>query len=157
MPDLKIARQDLATSLHIIRRGICAYGGSGICDCKFGVTKFGSVQRGELGCGCPEVRTAYDIVMSLTDAEYARILKRPAAENLAKKRLKPVWCVKWKREDKKEMWCATFRGHAPSKDAVHDATACGYTVTFRIGSEKRVPTCRDCIQRLIRRRKSSTS
>lgn len=60
-----------------------------------------------------------------------------------------VWCIK----AFDGQWCATFRGHAPSVDARADRTACGtYIYSLPVGSERRMPTCPDCRQRVQRRR-----
>ena len=58
-----------------------------------------------------------------------------------------VWCIQHR-----DGWCASFRGHEPSESAMRDKTACGMFVLLRLGSEKRVPTCRHCKARVARRR-----
>jgi hypothetical protein len=62
--------------------------------------------------------------------------------------LKPRWCVAWNDLKGERQWCATFRGTRPSEEAVHDRTACGATVIFRVGSERRLPTCLECRERV---------
>ena len=63
-----------------------------------------------------------------------------------------VWCVRYIQSADGPGWCATFRGHGPSKDAVNDRTACGEYVTLRVDSEKRTPTCKKCKEAVARRR-----
>ena len=53
----------------------------------------------------------------------------------------PVWCVKHR-----DGWCATKFGRRPSGDALHDDTRCGHVVTLRVGSERRMPTCLECVE-----------
>ncbi len=71
-----------------------------------------------------------------------------------------VWCIAWVERKSgvpfSELpwnWCATFRGAEPSEDAVQDKTACGHYVTMRPGSERRKPTCPECIERVQRRQR----
>jgi len=54
-------------------------------------------------------------------------------------------CIRWKDAKGHQHWCATKDGAKPSEDAIHDRTECDHTVHLRIGSEKCVPTCLDCI------------
>lgn len=60
-----------------------------------------------------------------------------------------AWCVR----GRDPIWCATFRGHKPSKMADVDRTACGMQITFRFDSARRSPTCDECKKRVARRRK----
>lgn len=57
--------------------------------------------------------------------------------------LNNVWCVQHS-----DGWCATENGKAPTEDAWVDLTACNHSVTMRIGSAKRRPTCEECIDML---------
>jgi hypothetical protein len=64
------------------------------------------------------------------------------------------WCVAWRdRATGKQGWCMTYRNRAPSEDAVHDQTACGYTVHLRGGEQRGEPTCSEC-QTILRRRRA---
>jgi len=64
----------------------------------------------------------------------------------AKKR-KPseVWCVQHRSG-----WCATTsRGRTkPDARAMTDNTQCGMVVVLRFGSERRAPTCEECLRAL---------
>ena len=54
-----------------------------------------------------------------------------------------AWCVQHR-----EGWCATEDGKKPTEDAWVDITACGHSVTLRIGSAKREPDCAECLAAL---------
>lgn len=67
--------------------------------------------------------------------------------------MKPVWCVAY-RDSAGKGWCATERGRRPDPSAWGDATRCGMTVTLRIGSAIREPTCPECIAKMTAPRKA---
>ena len=58
-------------------------------------------------------------------------------------RLAPVWCVKHR-----DGWCATKDGKPHDEDGWNIPTKCGQYVVGPIGSEKRIPTCVECIEKL---------
>jgi hypothetical protein len=61
-------------------------------------------------------------------------------------------CVKWRDMVTGEVgWCAVDGKLDPL--AFYDKTLCSMSVTLRIGSEKRTPTCQECLE-VLRRRKS---
>jgi len=64
--------------------------------------------------------------------------------------LKAVHCVAWK-DGRHTQWCATKFNRKPSRDAVHDETACRQVVHFRTDEAIRVPTCMECLRALARR------
>jgi hypothetical protein len=66
-----------------------------------------------------------------------------------------MWCVKWCSRagvgrPGVEVWCALPKGSRPDPNAAKDATACGFTVILRSGSEVRRPTCPECLEALAR-------
>lgn len=65
---------------------------------------------------------------------------------------KPMWCVRSRDVDGKEVWCATWRTMKPDPDALSDRTACGHWVTMRYDSADRFPTCEECIPIVARRK-----
>jgi hypothetical protein len=70
---------------------------------------------------------------------------------MAPRRPTAVWCVRHHNG-----WCATLRSAKPSSDALLDATACGHVVILRLGSERRMPSCPDCIKAIARRTAAAT-
>lgn len=57
--------ESLASALEAIRRQVCAYGGRGVCDCKFGIEAIPlpknflggrTINLGSEKTGCPELR-----------------------------------------------------------------------------------------------------
>lgn len=72
-----------------------------------------------------------------------------------------VWCVQWRTKDldgqETEGWCATWRNMEPSENALSDKTSCGHTIVLRIGSAKRVPTCKRCRALILKREKRRES
>ncbi len=67
--------------------------------------------------------------------------------------MRDPWCVKYREIDGSIGWCATYRGRRPSDDAWTDTTRCGFTVTLRIGSDRRTPTCKLCLAKMKTRAK----
>jgi hypothetical protein len=62
-----------------------------------------------------------------------------------------VWCVGWKHyKTGKTEWCATYGGRLPTEDARSDRTRCGAYVIMRVGSKRRLPTCRECKAKMAR-------
>lgn len=62
-------------------------------------------------------------------------------------------CVAWKDPvTKAEGWCAVAGKLDPM--AVSDTTVCGYQVSFRGKSERRQPTCPECLA-VLRRKKAA--
>lgn len=59
-----------------------------------------------------------------------------------------VWCVAYKDDKGHEQWCATKDNAEPSKDAWNDDTECDHVIIGRYGSDKRAPTCIECITAL---------
>lgn len=60
-------------------------------------------------------------------------------------------CVAWiDRATKTKEWCAV--DGKPDPAALNDHTLCDRAVTMRVGTEKRVPTCPECMAELRRRR-----
>lgn len=58
-------------------------------------------------------------------------------------RLGDVWCVKHR-----DGWCATATGKQHSADALNVRTVCQHSIVMPCGSERRVPTCVECIEKL---------
>ena len=69
-------------------------------------------------------------------------LKRAFASAKAT-RLRDVWCVRHRYG-----WCATKTGKQHRDDATNVKTRCDHYVFMPIGSEKRVPTCVECIEKI---------
>jgi len=69
---MTICREDLIVNLEKVRSRLCSYVNSeNFCDCKFGV------ERGfSEGTGCPEVRTAMNILEAMTDEQYGVLVQR---------------------------------------------------------------------------------
>lgn len=63
--------------------------------------------------------------------------------------IKYPWCVAWHdRKTGKTEYCATYRGRKPDPAAISDRTRCGMFVSFRVGQERRMPTCPECVERV---------
>lgn len=60
-------------------------------------------------------------------------------------RLGDVWCVQHR-----EGWCATATGKQHREDATNVRTRCLQYVVLPMGSERRVPTCVECIEAMKR-------
>lgn len=58
----------------------------------------------------------------------------------------PVWCVK-----NRDGWCATKNGKPNADDAWNVATKCARFTIGPLGSEKRVPTCIECVEKMSER------
>lgn len=58
-------------------------------------------------------------------------------------RLKPRWCVRHHLG-----WCATKNGRQHRDDASSVPTKCDHFVVMPMGSERRVPTCIECIEKI---------
>ena len=57
-------------------------------------------------------------------------------------------CVAWKDAKGSVQWCA-ISGKRYDPKALSDETLCGHYVIMRVGSEMRVPTCPECMRRLL--------
>jgi len=133
-------REELIASLEQIRKAICAYGGSSRCDCKF-MEPGEAPKRSESGNGCCEIRTTIWMIERMTPEEFERFTARtphPLPTSF-------VWCVRWLKPSPGG-WCATLGGQPPTEEASSDLTACGAAVIMRVGSEKRTPTCKECLE-----------
>ena len=61
-----------------------------------------------------------------------------------------VMCVAYHRDAGEPMagrvrWCALEPGTELDPGAAYDQTLCGGSISFRVGSEVRLPTCADCL------------
>lgn len=59
--------------------------------------------------------------------------------------------------DRRGIWCATFRNAKPSHNAFLDRTACDHTIIMYFESAVRLPTCKECLRVVARRRINKTS
>jgi len=48
-------------------------------------------------------------------------------------------------------WCATYKRTTQYQDSIK--TLCGHIILFTGGIERRQPTCKECLEKLKRRRK----
>jgi len=93
-----IGRDDLLVGLRKIQRTLCSYdiypdpdidipkethAPTTICDCKYGASRVGG--KSEVGCGCPEVRAAIEIIEGLNKAEYRRLVMQSARRSVRKR------------------------------------------------------------------------
>jgi hypothetical protein len=69
-----IARDEMIRVVGVVQRSVCSYGGASRCDCKFGVGE--RLTMGEVGCGCPEMRTLQVVLLGLSKREYDAAYKR---------------------------------------------------------------------------------
>ena len=75
-----IDRKTLIENLEKVRSTLCCYMGDR-CDCKYGpeltdLTIFPAMAVGSEGTGCPEVRSAIEILAIMTDEEYEALCIR---------------------------------------------------------------------------------
>jgi hypothetical protein len=57
---------------------------------------------------------------------------------------KNVWCVM----ASDGLWCATKNNKKPDLEAISDETECDHWISLRVGSDKCVPTCPECLKKL---------
>lgn len=66
-------REELLVALKALRRKVCCYsGGEDFCDCKYGFD--GTQNRLSEQTGCPELRTAIELLTCMNDNEFNVIL-----------------------------------------------------------------------------------
>ena len=98
----------IARGLEHLRENVCAYSpGTTFCDCKYGADK--QLGHGEVGNGCPELRTAIQLLQWMRPDEYDTIMKR-AARAAARQRVKE----KARQQPKNQ----TTRKNVPRKPAL---------------------------------------
>jgi hypothetical protein len=95
-------REHVVTALRAIAAKVCAYGGSGRCDCKYarGDTK-NLLTATEAGNGCCELSAAAEAIEHMTDREWEMVKKRSrlAMVKVVKKiEAKPAIVAKLMRE-----------------------------------------------------------
>ena len=71
-----LSKDNLIKNLLKIRNKLCAYGGRGICDCKYIGDDNDMRWMSETGPGCPEILNAIDILNGLSEKEYSKISRK---------------------------------------------------------------------------------
>lgn len=73
-------RDEILAALYVMGAASCSYSSGGVwserCDCKYGVEQGRWPTVSERGCGCPELRSAYAVIDSLTDEEWRLLTQR---------------------------------------------------------------------------------
>jgi hypothetical protein len=72
-------RDDVLDALVKMGGSVCQYNSPdtwalGRCDCKYGAEGFGGLLGEQTGC--PELRSVYTLVATMTDAEWADLIER---------------------------------------------------------------------------------
>jgi len=137
-------------------------GNTGIIDtCATAISPAGS-NSGRLNyCICPNGQCERAVALkegnTLPAKPYTpkRIVGRKQVETAPRRSVKKLWCVAWIPRDKDGKtkdsveWCACLRqpkGVKRYQDTI--ATRCGMKAILPVGIEFRVPTCKDCNDRL---------
>jgi hypothetical protein len=73
------SRQGVLDAIYVMGVACCAYSHDiwvDRCDCKYGLTEGRWPTAHEKGNGCPELRSLYGVIESMTDEEWWRLVQR---------------------------------------------------------------------------------
>ncbi|WP_157368065.1 hypothetical protein [Alloactinosynnema sp. L-07] len=73
--------RDLAAALEAVRRAVCAYGGDGRCDCKYGANPSTELRVGTERTGCPELRELIHRLLARPESLTEVVEQAPAGQD----------------------------------------------------------------------------